>query len=64
MRYPLTAGALSLALGGGAHVETLGMKEGLELGGWSPERVYGVVGGTRWVGRVSVLWAARLERRR
>ena len=35
------------------------MKEGLELGGWSPERVYRVVGGTRWVGGVSVVWAEK-----
>ena len=42
-----------------ARVETVGMKEGLELGGWSPERVNGVVGGTRWVGGVSVVWAEK-----
>ena len=42
-----------------ARVETVGVKEWLELGGWSPERVYGVVGGTRWVGGVSVVWAEK-----
>ena len=44
-------------LWGGAHVETIGVNEGLELGVWHPERVYGMVGGTRWVGGVSVMWA-------
>ena len=38
------------------------MKEGLELGGWSPELVYRVVGGTRWVGGVSVVWAEKRRR--
>ena len=42
-----------------ARVKTVGVKEGLELGGWSPERVYRMVGGTRWVGGVSVVWAEK-----
>ena len=43
-------------------VETVGMKKGLELGGWSSERVYRVVGGTRWVGGVSVVWVEKRRR--
>ena len=38
------------------------MKEGLELGGWSLERVCRVVGGTRWVGGVSVVWVEKRRR--